>query len=125
MLELEKIASKKSAPLRQLRVAESIKKVISEIFSQKRIDAKIIVDSFITVSRVKVSPDLKNASVYISVFQASNADELITQLNRLSSKFRAMLNQEMKLRYSPQILFRHDDTLEEVSRIQELIDTTE
>ena len=125
MLELEKIAPKKSAPLRQLRVAESIKKVISEIFSQKRIDAKIIVDSFITVSRVKVSPDLKNASVYISVFQASNADELITQLNRLSSKFRAILNQEMKLRYSPQILFRHDDTLEEVSRIQELIDTTE
>jgi len=125
MLELEKIASKKAAPVRQLKVAESIKKIIAEIFSQKQVDAQIIIDNFITVSRVKVSPDLKNASVYISVFQASNRDKLMTQINQLSHKFRAILNREMNLKYSPQIIFRYDDTLEEVSRIQDLIDTTE
>ncbi len=120
-LDLEKILPNKKAPVRQLRVAELIKEVVAEIISQRQIDAAVLTDNFITVSKVKISPDLQNATIFITSFQTGEIKELVAQLNGLAPKFRWIINQNIRLKYSPQILFRYDDTLENASKINNLI----
>ncbi len=119
MLDLEKL--QKKTPVRQLRVAELIKEVIAQAFSQKQFDDELLVGRFISVSKVKISPDLQNATILVTIFPNSNVKEIIEKLNHLSPKFRELVNRNVKLKFSPKILFRFDDTLEEVSRINNLI----
>ena len=121
MLELEKIVPTKKGSVRQLRVAEMIKAVIAETLAQKTIDAKVLVDNFITVSKVNISPDLQNATVFVTAFNVSDSKDFLIQLNGLAPKFRGIVNKNIKLKFSPQIIFRYDDTLENVSRINSLI----
>ena len=120
MLELEKLLPKKT-PVRQLRVAELIKKTIAETFAQKEIDSKIILDHFITISKVKVSPDLRNATIFITAFQTSDIKILLNELNMLAPKFRFIIAKSIKLKSAPQIIFRYDDTLEQVNKIHQLL----
>jgi ribosome-binding factor A len=119
MLDLEKL--QKKAPVRQLRVAELIKEVIAQALSQKQFDDALLAGRFISVSKVKISPDLQNATILVTIFPNNNVKEIIEKLNHLSSKFRELVNRNVKLKFSPKILFRFDDTLEEVSRINNLI----
>ena len=120
MLELEKVITKK-IPVRQLRVAELIKEVIAETLVQRRIDAKVLEDNFITVSKVKVSPDLQNATVFVTIFQSIDTKEFLKQLNSLAPKFRSIISKNIQLKTSPQIIFRYDDTIEHVDRINSLL----
>lgn len=120
MLELEKLIPKK-IPVRQLRVAELIKSVIAESLVQKRIDAEILLDHFITVSKVKVSPDLQNATVFITIFQSDDTKDALKKINGLAPKFRSIISKNIKLKTTPQIIFRYDDTSEHVDRINSLL----
>ncbi len=120
MLDLEKL--QKKAPVRQLRVAELIKEVVAGAISQRQIDAKVLVDNFITVSKVKVSPDLQNATILVTVFKAKGDIKIvIAKLNELAHRFRDIINRNIKLKFSPKVVFRYDNTLEEVGRINKLI----
>jgi ribosome-binding factor A len=122
MLELEKLVSKK-VPVRQLRVAESIKTAIAEAIVQRKVDAEVLESNFITISKVKVSPDLHNATVFITAFQTENSKNLIKDLNNLAPKFRFIVTKFLKLKTSPQIYFRYDDTAEQVDKINSLLDS--
>lgn len=120
MIKLEKF---EKTPIRQLKVAELIKEIIAEIFSQKILNSKVILDNFITVSNVKVSPDLHNATVYINVFQAKNINNVLDELNALSPKLRNLLNKNIKLKFSPKLSFRYDDSIDEALRIENILDS--
>lgn len=120
MLELEKLLPKKT-PVRQLRVAELIRKTIADSLSHKEIDNQIILDHFITISKVKVSPDLLNATIFITVFQTTNINQLLGELNQMAPKFRFLIAKSIKLKSAPQIIFRYDDTLEQVDKINQLL----
>lgn len=124
MLELEKLLPKKPSAVRQLRVAELIKMTIAEALTKGEIDSKIILDNFITISNVKISPDLRNATIYITVFQSTNLKALLEELNKFSPKFRFIIAKNIKLKSAPQILFRYDDSLEQSDRINKLISST-
>ncbi len=120
MLELEKLLPKK-VPVRQLRVAELIKKIVAEAIAAKEIDSKILTDNFITVAKVNVSPDLQNASIYITCFQAKDSKQLVVELNKIASKFRFILAKHIKLKTLPHLTFRYDDTLDYIEKIDHLI----
>jgi ribosome-binding factor A len=120
MLELEKLLPQKT-PVRQLRVAELIKKTIADVFAQKEIDSKIILENFITISKVKVSPDLHNSTIFITVFQSDNLKKLLDELNMLAPKFRHIIAKSIKLKSAPQVIFRYDDTLEQADKINQLL----
>lgn len=125
MIELEKILPTKTPGVRQLRVAELIKQIASEIFVKNEIDSKLIEENFITVSHVKISPDLHNATIYITVFQQDALKEILEELNRLSSKFRFFITKRINLKTSPNIIFRYDDFLESAQRINELLNKSD
>jgi ribosome-binding factor A len=115
------ITTLKKTPVRQLRVAELIKHAMSEILLEHGSSNEILQNNFITISRVKISPDLLNTTIFISCFKAENNQEVVKILNQLSPKFRFILSNKIKLKSSPYIIFRYDDSLENEERINKLL----
>jgi ribosome-binding factor A len=103
---------------RQLRVAELLRHALVEILNKgKVLDAELI-DMPITVSYVTVNADLRYATIYVMPFghigQSIEADKVlfIAKLNKLSHKFRHLISQTVKLRYTPEIKFQFDESFD-------------
>ncbi len=75
----------------------------------------------VTVTRVDVSPDLRNASAYVTPFGGGQADTLAAALNRAAGYFRGQLAHDLKLRYAPGIRFEIDRSFDDASRIDRLL----
>ena len=79
---------------------------------------------FVTVTEVRMSPDLKHARVYVSVFEGEEEkkQESITALQRAEGFLRHSLGRRLRLRYVPALRFVVDDTLDHSARIDELLE---
>lgn len=75
----------------------------------------------ITVSEVRISPDLKNATAYVMPLGGQNRETVMAALGRNSSILRKLVSDQMQLRYAPRIHFRLDESFDEASRIEELL----
>lgn len=120
MLDLEKVLPKKNS-FRQLKVAELIKHTIASAIVHGEVNSKIISSHFITITKVKISPDLKNATIYLSSLQTESINELLIEMNNHAPKFRFLIGKTIQLKSVPFITFRYDDTLEHVSKIEDLL----
>ncbi len=101
------------------RVGGAIKEEISRLLLREIKDPRI---GFVTITRVKVSKDLRFVKVYFSVLgdQSVRADSL-TGLNSAKGFVRRELGRRLRLRYVPDIVFSFDPSLEHMSRLAELI----
>lgn len=113
---------------RQLRVGEEMRHALARIFARQELDDPDLQDLLVTVTEVKVSPDLKNATAFVAPLfgtrdkeSGENAATLIKALNRASAYFRGQLAREINLRYSPQVRFRLDESFEQASRIEAIL----
>jgi len=100
------------------KVASLIKEEISLIFLYKIQDPAL---GLITITSVKISPDLKVAKVYISIYQKEKREELLQKVNDIKGFIRTQLAQRVKnLRFVPELNFYIDDTLDYVEKIDGL-----
>lgn len=100
------------------KVASLIKEEISLIFLYKIQDPAL---GLITITNVKISPDLKVAKVYISIYQKEKREELLQKVNDIKGFIRTQLAQRVKnLRFVPELNFYIDDTLDYVEKIDGL-----
>lgn len=109
---------------RQLRVAEQVRHVLSQVFSEGKYYHPDIGSESITVTEVRISPDLRNATVYVIPFTnafAEKKDFFIECLNEVSSLYRSIVNQQLRLKYSPRLRFVWDDTFDEANKIHSLL----
>jgi ribosome-binding factor A len=78
---------------------------------------------FVTVTGVVVSPDLRHATVFISVLEeGARAAEALDALDRAAGFIRAELGRRMRLKYTPELVFKQDDTPGRAVRIEAIID---
>ena len=84
---------------------------------------KLLQVKLISITRVRVSPDLSFAKVYISIFPASNQEEVLHSIQDHSTKIRFDLGQKIKsqLRIVPDIAFHIDDSLDYIDKIDKLL----
>ncbi len=106
---------------RQLRVGEEIRHALSEILGRDHLDDPDIAGKMVTVTQVSVSPDLRNATAFVTPFGGGETDKLVAALNRASGYFRRELVRIVKLQFAPQIRFKEDETFEQVSKIERLL----
>lgn len=108
---------------RQLKVGETIKRELSQIFL-KELSDPFFEALFITVSEVKMSPDLKYAEVYIVPMSGKSIEkeEIFKSLTEKSHKMRSLLNKRLKLRFSPELKFKYDDSFEKAQKLNLLLD---
>ncbi|MBQ8870752.1 MAG: 30S ribosome-binding factor RbfA [Alphaproteobacteria bacterium] len=106
---------------RQLRVGQEIKKIITSVIERGDLRSKEIRDALITVTEVRVSPDLKYATAYIMTLNGKNLGLVLEMLNEESWAFKKQIGAKLQLRYTPDVNFRVDDTFNEVDRIEKLL----
>jgi ribosome-binding factor A len=110
-----------SAPSqRQLRVGEEIRHVLAELFVEGRLHDPALADLRITVTEVKVSPDLKNATAFVLPFGGGDPEGLAVALNHAAPFLRGEIAHALKLRFAPQIRFAADDSFDRAQRLDEL-----
>ncbi len=112
---------KREASQRQLQVGEVIRHALSDIITRGKLYEPELQDVAVTVSEVRVSPDLKAATVFVSSFDAKDMKAVVTALNRISPDLRNQVNRKVNLRFSPKMTFTLDDTFERVYRIDTLL----
>ncbi len=75
----------------------------------------------ITVTEVRASPDLKNATVFVTPLGGANVDAVISALRRAAPYFRGQIAREVRMRFVPTVSFEPDTTFEYVSHIESLL----
>lgn len=105
---------------RQAKISRLIQKELSEIFRQQTAKLKGVI---VSVSTVKVSPDLSSARAYLSVFPSAKAQEVIDSINQSSRTIRYELGQKVRfqLRRIPELYFHLDDSLDYIENIDNLL----
>ena len=100
------------------KVENLLKEEISLIFLYKLHDPSF---GFITITNVKVSPDLKLAKVYLSVFEKEKREEVLEKVNSKMGFIRSELASRIRIKFTPELKFFLDDTLDYVEKIEGLI----
>jgi ribosome-binding factor A len=107
---------------RQLKASELIKRTLAEIFSHGKIFDLNLADVSITISQVKISPDLRIAKVYVSPLGGKVGVEVfMAALKKNAFMLRNMVNKKVMLKYSPELVFVYDETFDNVSTINNII----
>ncbi|MDI6813363.1 MAG: 30S ribosome-binding factor RbfA [Desulfitobacteriaceae bacterium] len=101
------------------RLAETLKEEISQMIREEIKDPRL---GFVTVTAVDVVEDLGHAKVYISVLgSAEEAKESLTILNRAAGYVRGELGKRIRLRHTPEIVFKYDPSIEQGAHIAKLL----
>ncbi len=108
---------------RQKKVARLIQKEVADIFLRK--GSEYAPGKMVSITRVRVSPDLSYAKIYISIFPSANHDEVLNGITGHSHKIRFDLGHKVRsqLRIVPEIAFFIDDSLDYIDKIDKLLKT--
>lgn len=107
---------------RQKQVAAEISKELNEIFLKMGLN--MMEGGMISISSVKITPDLYEARIYLSFFQVKDAEAALEKFKERNGEIRGELGKRMRhqLRSIPQLNFYMDDTLDYVFKIEKLLD---
>ncbi|WP_305296210.1 30S ribosome-binding factor RbfA [Muribaculum intestinale] len=105
---------------RQAKISRLLQKELSEIFRQQTAKLRGVL---VSVSAVRVSPDLSVAKAYLSVFPSDKAEEMLDSINHNSKTIRYELAQKVRyqLRKTPELTFYLDDSLDYLENIDNLL----
>jgi ribosome-binding factor A len=106
---------------RQLRVAEEIRHVLAELFTRTEFRDPDLAGVVITVTEVRMSPDLKHATAFVTRLGRSDVDKSLPALKRVAPFLRGQVGKSMKLRVAPDISFQTDTALEYAMYIDKLL----
>ena len=108
---------------RQLRVGEVIRQRLAEVLARDDLEAKILKKTSITVTEVRVSPDLRQASVYVMPLGGMHLSEIVAKLNEEAPRLKKAALGGLHLKYLPNIKFIADESFDRAASIDELLDS--
>ncbi|MBB36401.1 MAG: ribosome-binding factor A [Hirschia sp.] len=108
---------------RQLRAGELVRHALVDILAREEFNDPELSGISITISEVRMSPDLRHASCFVTPLGAAaeEQDKVAKALNRASSFLRGRLGHEIEMKFTPQLRFLVDDSYEEAGRIGALL----
>ena len=107
---------------RQLRAGELVRHALVDIFREEDIADPALTGVSVTVTEVRVGPDLRHAQVFVEPLGGQKADEVVKALNRHARFIRGHLGRSIELRFTPELHFRHDDSFDEAARMNRLFE---
>src|SRR4030081_1070960 len=108
---------------RQLRVGETVRHAIADILSQGSVHDPDLDGHIITVPEVRMSPDLKLATIYVMPLGARDTGHVIAALERNKKFLRGEVARRVNLKFAPDVRFRVDERFDEAERIEKLLRT--
>ena len=106
---------------RQLRVGELVKQNIGEIFIRNEAKIPLINTRIITVTEVRMTPDLKTARVYVIPLGGTDMTEIVSVLTEHAHLVRKALSKKLDIKFLPKLAFVEDNSFEYAEKIERLI----
>jgi ribosome-binding factor A len=110
---------------RQLRVGELVRHAIADMLTRGEVHDPVIEGHLITVPEVRMSPDLKLATIYVMPMGGRDASEVVAAFEKHKKYLRAEIAHRINLKFAPDIRFRMDDRFAEAERIDRLLRSPE
>ena len=108
---------------RQLRVGELIRHELAEMLSRGDIHDPVVEAHLITVPEVRMSPDLRLATIYVMPLGGRDEKKVVEALERNKRYVRGEIARRVNLKFAPEIRFRADERFDEAERIEKLLRT--
>ena len=106
---------------RQLRVGELIKQSLGQIFLKEEAKVPTLITKNITVTEVRMSPDLKNARAYVIPLGGKDTDNTVNVLTKFSHLIRKALSKKIDMKFLPKVSFVSDKSFDYAEKIEKLI----
>lgn len=108
--------------VRLLKVGERVRHILSELLARGEAHDETLRAHNISVTEVRMSPDLRNAKIYVKPLLGEDEDVVIKALRTNTAFFQREVAQRLGLKYAPRLQFRADESFDEASRIEQLLD---
>jgi ribosome-binding factor A len=106
---------------RQLRVGEGLRHVLAELLLRGEIHDPVIAAAHLTISEVRMTPDLRHAEVFVTELGGELRADLSQALARAAPRLRGEVARRLHLKYAPGLSFRADISFREAARIEALL----
>jgi ribosome-binding factor A len=111
---------------RQLRVGEHVRHVIAETLLRGHFSDEILLDSQkVTVTEVRMSPDLRHATAYVIALGGKDMDDILPALNSNAAAFQKDINAKSDLKFTPKVVFKLDTSFDTVQKLDSILNNLE
>ena len=107
---------------RQLKVGEELRHLISNALLRRSFYDQHLENNNITITEVNISPDLKNAKVYVMPLGGENKLDVLNSLNKATGRLKKIISSNISLRQTPKLIFKIDETFEYAKKINDILD---
>lgn len=119
------MVTQKSTPERQsvrvLKVGERVRHILSELLARQEVHDDVLTARSVSVTEVRMSPDLRNAAVYVKPLLGKEEVVVIKALRTNTAYFQREVAKRLGLKFAPKLTFRGDESFDEAERIERLL----
>ena len=114
-------ATPETRSVRLLKVGEQVRHVISELLTRQMVHDEVLTAHSVSVTEVRMSPDLRHATVFVKPLLGSDEDVVLKALRTHTAFFQKEVAGKLKLKYAAKIRFQGDESFDEATRIDRLL----
>ena len=107
--------------VRLLKVGERVRHVLSEIFARQQVHDDTLTAHSLSVTEVRMTPDLRHATVYIKTLLGAHEEEVLTALRQNTAYLQREVAKRLGLKFAAKLKFRIDESFDEADRIEKLL----
>lgn len=108
--------------VRLLRVGERVRHVLAEILTRQQVHDETLGAHTVSVTEVRMTPDLRNATVYVKPLLGADEDEVVAALRKNTAYLQREVAKRLGLKFAAKLQFRADESFDEADRIDRLLD---
>ena len=107
--------------VRLLKVGERVRHILSELLTRQEVHDETLTAHSVSVTEVRMTPDLRNATVYVKPLLGEDEDAVLKALRRNTAFFQREVAKRMGLKFAAKLQFRADESFDEADRIERLL----
>ncbi|HEX7710810.1 MAG TPA: 30S ribosome-binding factor RbfA [Sphingomonadaceae bacterium] len=107
--------------VRLLKVGERVRHVLAELLTRQQVHDDTLSAHTVSVTEVRMTPDLRNATVYVKPLLGSDEDEVVHALRQNTAYLQREVAKRLGLKFAPKLQFRADESFDEADRIERLL----
>jgi ribosome-binding factor A len=118
-------AAKKGPSQRQLRVGEELRHALAWVLERGDIREATLTEVPVTVTEVRLSPDLRNATIFVMPLGGKRMDEVLEAMRKVKGHLRHEMLKKVEMRVAPNLFFEADTSFDEANHIEQLLHSPE
>ena len=107
--------------VRVLKVGERVRHILSELLARGEVHDDVVSASHISVTEVRMTPDLRNATAYVKPLLGAADDDVVKALRQNTAFLQREVAQRLGLKFAPKLKFKSDESFAEADRIEALL----